>query len=47
MTRFRVRSSFLGSYETHQVGGRDVVEHWIRLNELNDLWLIGLVGDNR
>ena len=34
VTRFRVRRSFLDHYETHQVGGRTIVEYWIPAEDL-------------
>jgi hypothetical protein len=34
VTRFRVRRDFLDKYETHQVGGRAIVEYWIPAGDL-------------
>jgi hypothetical protein len=45
VTRFRVRRSFLDRYETHQVGGRTIVEYWIPAEDLAELNanIVGLV----
>jgi hypothetical protein len=37
VTRFRVRRDFLEKYETHQVGGRTIVEYWIPAEDLDAL----------
>ena len=37
VTRFRVRRDFLDKYETHQAGGRTIVEYWIPAEDLADL----------
>ena len=37
VTRFRVRRPFLDRYETHQVGGRTIVEYWIPAEDLAEL----------
>jgi hypothetical protein len=37
VTRFHVRRDFLDNYETHQVGGRTIVEYWIPAGDLADL----------
>ncbi len=37
MTRFRVRRSFLDSYEIHQVGGQTIPEYWIPAEDLGAL----------
>ena len=37
VTRFRVRRDFLDKYETHQVGGRTIVEYWIPAEDLTEL----------
>jgi hypothetical protein len=45
MTRFRVRRLFLDRYETHQVGGRTIMEYWIPAEDLVELntSIVGLV----
>ena len=45
VTRFRVRRPFLDRYETHQVGGRTIVEYWIPAGDLAELNanIIGLI----
>ena len=37
VTRFQVRRDFLDNYETHQVGGRTIVEHRIPAEDLANL----------
>jgi hypothetical protein len=37
VTRFDVRRDFLDKYETHQVGGRTIVEYWIPAEDLPEL----------
>jgi hypothetical protein len=37
VTRFDVRRDFLDKYETHQVGGRAIVEYWIPAEDLAEL----------
>lgn len=37
VTRFHVRQDFLDNYETHQVGGRTIIEYWIPAENLADL----------
>jgi hypothetical protein len=34
VTRFQVRRDFLDKYETHQVGGRTIIEYWIPAEDL-------------
>ena len=34
VTRFQVRRDFLDRYETHQVGGRTIIEYWIPAEDL-------------
>jgi hypothetical protein len=36
VTRFKVRSAFLASYEVHEAGGRDHREYWIPAEALSD-----------
>ncbi len=36
VTRFQVRTAFLGQYETHQIGGRDVMEYWIPAEDVEN-----------
>ncbi len=45
VTRFRVRRPFLDRYETNQVGGRTIVEHWIPAEDLAELdaSVVGLI----
>ena len=50
VTRFRVRQSFLDSYELHQVGGRTILEYRIPAEDVAELnanivGLIELVAD--
>ena len=35
--RFRVRRDFLDRYETHQAGGRTIIEYWIPAEDLTEL----------
>ena len=37
VTRFHVRAKFLDNYETHQVGGRTILEYWIPAEDLSGL----------
>lgn len=37
VTRFRVRRSFLGRYEVHQVGGQTILEYWIPAEDIGEL----------
>jgi hypothetical protein len=37
VTCFHVRRAFLDRYETHQVGGRTIVEYWIPAEDLTEL----------
>jgi hypothetical protein len=37
VTRFHVRRDFLDKYETHQVGGRTIIEYWIPAEDLDAL----------
>ena len=34
VTRFHVRRDFLDDYDTHQVGGRTIIEYWIPAEDL-------------
>jgi hypothetical protein len=37
VTRFHVRRDFLDNYDTHQVGGRTIIEYWIPAEDLANL----------
>lgn len=45
VTRFRVRRSFLDSYEVHQAGGSSILEYWIPAADLPALNanIVGLI----
>jgi hypothetical protein len=43
VTRLRVRTDFLDSYEVHQVGGRTILEYWIPASDL-DAFNANIVG---
>ena len=45
VTRFYVRRGFLDNYETHQVGGRAIIEYWIPAEDLAALNanIVGLI----
>jgi hypothetical protein len=45
VTRFRVRRSFLDSYEVQRAGGRTILEYWIPAEDLPELNanIVGLI----
>jgi hypothetical protein len=45
VTRFQVRRDFLDNYDTHQVGGRTIIEYWIPAEDLAALnaSIVGLI----
>ncbi|AJT41578.1 hypothetical protein [Psychromicrobium lacuslunae] len=43
VTRFKVRSSYLETFDIHQVGGASILEYWIPAEEL-DAFNANMVG---